>query len=153
MWFLPWWQQSSSCVTWRPILPLQLLHSTLTHATPLPWSPASCLIASVIMSQCLSFSLSAWQWITVCLSSCTWLLCFCALITHHSWLLLASLPVSWTWHISFVCSKTQNNSDELEIASADLPSLSASCTHSLQLLAGNQTQFHVEFMTLDGAVY
>lgn len=47
----------------------------------------------------------------------------------------------------------QNNVDELEIASAELPSLSASCIHSLELFAENQMQFHVEFMTLDGALY
>lgn len=65
--------------------------------------------------------------------------------------LLACLSVSQTWQINFVCGITQTNSDELEIASADPPSLSASCTHSPQLLAGNQTQFYVEFMTLDSA--
>ena len=110
---------------------LQLQHSTLTQATLLC---QSCLIASVIMSQCLPVFTPVRQNIRVCV----WIpvpdylcvcVCVCAPRRHHSWLLLACLPVSQTCQISFLCSITQNKSDELEIASAKLPSLSASCVH------------------------
>lgn len=78
--------------------------------------------------------------------------CVCALMRHRSWLpRLARPPVSRTCQISFLCSITQNKFDELEIAPAKPPSLSASCIQPLKLGAGHQIQFHIKFMTLDGA--
>lgn len=111
------------------ILRYQTLSDSTSQSTP---TVASCK-DSVITSQ------TAPVLKPVCMMVYVFLLHYlatyvCALMRHHSWLLLACLPVSPNCQISFLCGITLNNFDELEIASAKAPSLSASCFHSTSLL-------------------